>query len=369
MKFARIVGWWVLGAIGPGNPPGAGAAPAESATPTAEEVVNLAEVSITAPGTARVSLDVRVPSPRFSYFEQKPLPNGGLLYALDFIDRYRDAIIPDLVKWAAIVYFPWRDGRERGYRQWMVLYRYNGQIYAFDPLAMGGTDRQRWATSLRWEDRQKPSALLELAQAYVEEIAPASSDIVEVPLAASEDVPGDDSSWEWEDIEAGRVEGVLPSEVGREPVDLVQTIYIHEENPNPTASGEGEFGPSPGTPRSASFRWRDLFASPDGETDFFRRAAILLQPRLSQRVVLHYRQNILFFSRVRQRVTLLLFHVGERLYVYHPDYGVWRTEATLNDIRPPFVDLAQRIPYLDKIQPERVEFLDWPKPAAAGQGQ
>ena len=302
----------------------------------------------------------RVESPQFTYFEQPELERGELILALEFMDRYRESLVPGEYKWAGMLHFPVIDGQERPFFKWLCLYFYNGQMFGYDPGAAYESER-RFIVPIRYENRMDPSVLFQFAESYVEEVFPARTEEVLIYEEAlsfgdeeeSSDIP--EEYWETIDIPAGRIASILPSGKGKDPQELVRLIYRYAEEPNPGMTAVGAFGPAEEfgkTRLSWKISWKEMFAQPD----YLDVAQQLLAPRWSQKLYFHYTNDLWILPDYHGKASALAFNIGTRIYVYAPRYGVWRTDAALADLEDPeALALKLRYPGLDVI--DRVEFL------------
>ena len=99
------------------------------------EIFDLDELEVLGSKNERPDLVFKGESPQITYYTPPKLPKGEIIMALDFIDRYREAPVPGPAKWAAILSFPWIDGREQRFVEWLCLYLWDGRIYGFSPSA------------------------------------------------------------------------------------------------------------------------------------------------------------------------------------------------------------------------------------------
>ena len=295
-------------------------------------------------------------SPQLSYFDIPTLPHGDLIVALEFMDRYRDTLVPGQVKWAGMVHFPVIDGRERWYLKWICLYFYDDRMYGFDPGPEAEWQR-RFTVPIRYEDRRNPDALYRFASNYVETAFPETQE--EYYYVETADPTDPDASFEevWEtiDIPAGRIDGFLSSHKGKEAKDLVRIVYEHSEMPNPGTGTEAAMGKAKGVGRKP-FTWAGFFADLTAYTDHIEQAADMLKPRWAQPVKFHYDNKFLFWD-IKARSSGLLFNIGTRIYTYSPRYGVWRTTATIYVVEDLDVLASQPgYPGVEKVK--SVEFIN-----------
>ena len=330
----------------------------EDADPVVGEVIELNEIEVLGRSGDAPGLVFNMTSPRLAYYTPPKLPFGGLILALDFIDRYRENPVPGPRKWAGIVYFPWIDGYGRAHDQWLCLYLWNGQMYGFSPEA-GFEEERRFALALPFEERKDPVRLLALAESYIERVAPGGEEpyyVTETYGSIDEDgFVNEVETLEFNEIEPGRIAAVRSYQIGKEAIELVAMPYQYLEDPNPLPVADGEMGPAPKDP-NAKFDWGKLFDL-SLEPDPFEVARALLLPRWCQRAEIHWSEDILFFKDVRRKARVLLFNIGLQIYAYHPRYGVWRTEATLPMLRAGLG--SNLITYPGGVEPERVLILPW----------
>ena len=268
-----------------------------SAQDPLDEVVELDRLEVEGRAGKEPGLVFNMTSPRLAYYTPPKLPFGGLILALDFIDRYRENPVPGPRKWAGIVYFPWIDGYERLHDQWLCLYLWNGQMYGFSPEA-GFEAERRFAVALPFDERKDPHRLLALAESYIERVAPGG----EEPYYMTEMADygdGENEGYETEtlefiDIDPGRIAAVRKYDEGKEPIEMVKMPYQYLEDPNPQPVANGDMGPAPKDPQ-AKFDWGALFDGFSPAPHPFEVARALLYPRWCQRAVIHYEEDILFF--------------------------------------------------------------------------
>lgn len=319
----------------------------------ASGVVELDPFEVTAEAKGRPDVIFELESPRLAYYDVKTLPNGELIVALDFIDRYRASQVPGDRKWAALVYFPWIDGRDVPHRQWLCLYAWGDVTYGFSPDA-AYDDERRFAVYLPFEERRDPARLLAIAEAYLERVAPAREESYYLVTETDEEGIFDEDL-EFFEIPAGRLAPILDSERGKSHEELILMPYEYLEDPNPLPINRGEMGPVPPDPNQ-NFRWSEVFQlSPNPHP--FDRARALLMPRWSQRAEIIYEKDILFFKDLRRKARILLFNVGNKIYAYHPKYGVWQTKATLQMLQTG--QGSNLITYPGGVTPKQVFILPW----------
>lgn len=300
--------------------------------------------------------------PSFSFFETPALPKAELIVALHFVDRYREASIPGPVKWIGILHFPVLDGYERVHLKWICLYVYDGRLFGYDPSA-NREQQRRFIVPIRFEDRLNPRVLARFANSYVGTVfAAGTEDGIDDDFDDPDDADGGFGSSSFEnDIPAGRIAPVYASQRGVPPDDLVRMVYqfIEDPNPNPVETGEiGRHHPAPKTDLSFRSLLSELVATPD----HLETARQLLAPRWSQRVVFHYTSRPFFFVSWAATEEALIFNVSTRIFAYHPEFGVWQTDATVHDLSDAKRFLSRlRIPNIRDVK--SVEFVP---PAAAG---
>ncbi len=294
-------------------------------------------------------------SPQLSYFDIPTLPHGELIVALEFMDRYRDTLVPGKVKWAGMLHFPVIDGYERWHLKWICLYYYNDRMYGFDSGPEAEWQR-RFNVPIRYEDRKNPDALYRFAENYVETAFPEQQEeyyYVETmdptdPTADFEEI------WETIDIPAGRIAGFFKSHKGKEPKELVRIIYEYSEAPNPGAGSAPAMGKAKGVGRKP-FTWSGFFEELTAYSSHVEQAAEMLKPRWAQPVKFHYTNKFLFWD-IKAKANALLFNVGTRIYTYSPRYGVWRTKATIYDLED-LDTLHTKLEYPGVGGVSRVEFV------------
>ncbi len=318
------------------------------------EVFDLDELEVVGKDVERPEIVFKVDSPQLAYYTPPELPKGEVILALDFIDRYKEAKVPGPVKWAAIISFPWVDGRDRGYTEWLCLYLWSGTLYGFSPTAKFDS-QMRFAVPIPFDRKTNPEELYALASEFVEEISPADVEVVyrEDPSSSAESFapppdgfvdPSQAASMdampqlepvievEYIDIPAGRIEGWRSFDKGKKREELVSLVYLYEKDPNPDQVTSGAMGPDAEYKEANSF-WKKNFTfdfSPS--KDPYEIARELLQPRWCLKATLLYEKDVLFFKDVDHKAEVLLFAVGRPIFAYHPRYGVWRTDATLDMI-------------------------------------
>ncbi|MCC5839387.1 MAG: hypothetical protein JJT96_04610 [Opitutales bacterium] len=299
--------------------------------------------------------------PSFSFFETPKLPKAELIHALHFVDRYREARVPGPVKWIGILHFPVLDGYERVHLKWICLYVYDGRLFGYDPSALSEQQR-RFIVPIRYEDRLNPRVLARFANSYVGSVF----------AAGAEDWTGDDfddpddadggfgsSSFENE-IPASRIAPVYASQRGVPLDELVRMVYQFIEDPNPDPAETGEIGRQHPAPRT-NLNLRSLLSELTTTPDHLETARQLLAPRWSQRVVFHYTRRPFFFVSRAATEEALIFNVSTQIFAYHPQFGVWRTDATVHDLSDPKRFLSRlRIPDIREVK--RVEFVPLAKP-------
>jgi hypothetical protein len=293
--------------------------------------------------------------PTFSYYDAPTLPRGELILALEFMDRYRESPVPGAVKWAGILHFPLLDGFERPHIKWLCLYFYDDRMFGYDPSARYEYER-RFAVPIPYEDRLKPAVLLQFAESYVESVFPEGFDEVYIEESFDPDDPDGDfcGGGEYYDIPAGRIAPVFSSQQGLQPKDLVRLIYQYSEDPNPRPDADPVMGSGPRAPR-APFSWKALWQEIGTAPDHFETARLLVAPRWGQKVVFHYSSRPFFFMRKAATQEALLFNINTRVFAYHPQFGVWRTDATVHDLAEVDTFYAKlRFPGISQI--DRVEF-------------
>lgn len=295
-------------------------------------------------------------SPEISYYDVPELPNGDLVLALEFMDRYRETLIPGRVKWSGMLHLPVVDGEERPWLKWLCLYFYDDKMYGYDPTPQMTYD-QRFLVPIRYEDRKNPEALYRFAVNWVEMAFPEREE--EYYLYELDD-PTDPDSFGQEIIEtihipAGRVEGFLSSHKDKEPNELVRLVYEHSEVPNPGTGTAAKYGEAENVGK-AKFTWDDFVKGFTEFEDYIEQAAALLKPRWTQRVRFHYERQFLFWD-IDARSRGLLFNIGTRVFIYSPKWGVWRTNATIYDLDYPDT-LHTKLEYPGVQEVVRVEFVN-----------
>lgn len=319
------------------------------------EIFDLDELEVIGREAEQPDLVFKVESPQLAYYTPPKLPKGEVILALDFIDRYKDAPVPGPAKWAAIISFPWIDGRQQRFVEWLCLYLWDDRVYGFSPTAKFERN-MRFAIPISVARKTDPEVLYALAENFVEEISPADVEMIYIEnLSDSLDafsagnITGSDPAAtdgfsdqmleamityevEYIDIPAGRIEGWRPMDKGKRKEELVSLVYVYEKDPNPDQVVSGAMGPDEQYKEANSF-WKknftfDFSRSPDP----FEIARELLKPRWSIRAILHYEKDVLFFKDVDHKAEVLLFNVGRPIFAYHPRYGVWRTDATMDMI-------------------------------------
>ena len=293
--------------------------------------------------------------PSFSFYETPDLPNGELILALFFVDRYRETPVPGAVKWAGILHFPVLDGYDRVYLKWICLYAYDDRLFGYDPSAFTESQR-RFAVPIRFEDRLNPRVLARFAHRFVDTVFAADSeDWIADDFDDFDDDAAGGGGWSGGmDIPAGRIAPVYASQRGTPPDELVRLVFQYIEDPNPHPSAEAAIGGMhQRTRRPISLR--SLLAELASAPDHLATASELLSPRWNQRVVFHHTQRPFFFVRKEQAEEVLLFNVSTRVFAYHPEFGVWRTDATVFDLTRPQDFLSKlKVPGIRHVN--RVEF-------------
>lgn len=309
----------------------------------------------------------RVKSPQLAYYEQPPLERGELIMALEFMDRYRESLVPGDHKWAGMLHFPVIDGQERSHLKWLCLYFYGDRMFGYDPSAQYESDR-RFFVPISYADRMDEKVLFQFATSYVERVFPERSEeilIYEDMVTGEEDEYGyTEETWETIDIPAGRIDGVLLSQRGKKPEELVRLIYRYGEEPNPGRNSTAAFGPAEDVGKEKftwSSYWEDLTAQPDN----IEIASQMLAPRWSQKLYFHYTKDLWILPDYRGKASALAFNIGTRIYVYSPKYGVWRTDATIEDLSDR-ENFASKLQYPGLKEIDRVEFIPLAENQAEG---
>ena len=300
----------------------------------------------------------RVKSPQFTYYDQPKLERGELILALEFMDRYRESLIPGDYKWAGMLHFPVVDGEERPHMKWLCLYFYNNRMFGYDPGAEFESDR-RFLGPISYADRMNDNILFQFASSYVERIYPERTEdilIYEDMVLDEEDGSGyTEETWETIDIPAGRIDGVLVSQRGKKPEELVRMIYRYAEEPNPGRDATTAFGPAEEFGKK-KFSWKEGFDELVGYQDDIEMARQLLEPRWAQKLYFHYTKDMWILPDYRGKASALAFNIGTRIYVYSPKYGVWRTGATIEDLSDR-ENFAKKLEYPGLKKIDRVEFI------------
>ena len=293
--------------------------------------------------------------PRFVYYELPDLPNGGLILALEFMDRYRDAAIPGSMKWAGILNFPVIDGRERPYAKMICLYLYADRMWGYDPDPVYEYDR-RFSVPIQYADRANKDVLFRFATSYVERVFPGGEEEVYFEEAADPDDPYGmtEETYEMITIDPGRIAPIFSSQKGMEPEQLVRLIY-HYGEPNPRPIGEVPLGPAEDFGK-VNFSWSGFLAELGPRPDPVDLAAELVERRWSQVANFHYDQSFLGLIEWKAKRRVLLFNIGMRIYVYDDDLGVWRSNARLEDLREP-ATLKDKLNHPEIKGIREVEFL------------
>ena len=301
-----------------------------------------------------------VPTPSFAYYELDELENGSMIYALEFMDRYRELPVPGAVKWAGILHFPWVDGYGRGTLQYICLYIYDDRMYGYNPS--GDFDSQeRFYVPLRFQDRMDPERLCQLASTFVDDLSPSHEVELVVPVVdesfsdEGESVYAEYEEYEYVEIPAGRIAGFMPSDRGLEPRELVHMVYQMKGETVSTAPVE--IGKTPREPQKG-LKFGRLFNQPMGVQRDFLVARKLLEPRWAQRVIINYEKDTLFFGEVTRKRQVLLFNIGRSIYAYYPRFGIWKTEARLDDIMTPGAANG-KVSYPGGAEETRIQFLSW----------
>lgn len=277
------------------------------------------------------------PSPSFSYGEFPRLPNGTLILALEFMDRYRAAQVPGVAKWAGMVHIPVIDGHGTKWMKLVCLYWYGDRMFGLDPTARFDYDR-RFAVPIPFQQRTNPDVLFQFAVSFVERVFPGGEEeiwIEETTYEEEEEVAAiGDGYYETLYIDAGRIAPLTPSQAGKQPEELVYLLYQYQEaNTEPLASAA--MGP-PEKEKTGKFSWSDVFGDFKTPPDPVEVAQELVHPRWGRIASLSYEGKLLgVFDRPRS-LEVLLFNVGKRIYLYDPEIGTWRSDATLEG----FNDLA-----------------------------
>ncbi len=295
-------------------------------------------------------------SPQLSYYDVPELPNGDLILALEFMDRYRETLVPGKVKWSGMLFLPVIDGEERPWLKWLCLYYYNDKMYGYDPSPRMTYD-QRFEVPIRYEDRKNPEALYRFASNWVEMAYPEREE--EYYLYELDD-PTDPDSMGQEIIDTiyippGRIDSILSSHKGMDPKDLVKLVYEHSEVPNPGTGAPLEYGDAKNMGKE-KWSWDMLIKGVTEYEDYISQAAALLKPRWTQRVRFHYEKQFLFWD-IDARSRGLLFNIGTKVFVYSPKWGVWRTDATIYDLDNPDM-LHTKLEYPGVATVSRVEFVN-----------
>jgi len=127
--------------------------------------------------------------------------------------------------------------------QYLCLYMYADRMYGFNP-SMDAGYQKRFFVPLRYGDRTNRERLYRFAKAFVEDISPAREEMILVPGALESFGEEEDAyaevmdEYEYIEIDAGRIEGFLPSDRNSEAEDLVHLIYQMQGDPDPTAPTE-----------------------------------------------------------------------------------------------------------------------------------
>jgi hypothetical protein len=295
--------------------------------------------------------------PAFSLYEQQSLPRGDLIMAIHFVDQYRESEIPGPVKWIGILHFPILDGYERAHLKWLCLYAYGDRMFGYDPSPLRENLRH-FDVPIPVDERLNPKFHIRFAHGYVD--AAYGEDYVDWiademdDFEDSEDMP--DSGISGYNIPAGRIAAVLASQFGRDPDELVRLVYQYVEDPNPNPAASGEFiamDAGGGGKGSIGSFFKDLTTP---APDPLETARQLLAPRWSQRVNAHLTRYPFFFMKTTSVEQVLVFNVSTRIFAYHPIHGVWRTDATTDDLAEPSRFLSKiKIP--GDVKTNRAEFV------------
>ena len=301
----------------------------------------------------------------FSFYEQPELPRGELILALEFMDRYRDSPIPGSFKWAGLLHFPVIDGREQTYLKYICLYFYDDRMFGYDPTARYDSER-RFAVPIQYEDRMNDEVLFRFARSYVESIFPADQDIFYMDEYYDPEDPsmGYEQTMEFIDIPEGRIAPVLPSQKGKQPEELVQLVYLFSMSPNLDAGTAKALGPGEDFTRWPEYSWSAFWdAVTAAPPDPITTARSLVAPRWSRIAEYRYPKKILLLWEIEAHKRVLLFNIGEKVYAYHPRFGVWRTGAMLADVEGDGKNLSGMLRYPGiKVLPEIVFLEDPPDP-------
>jgi hypothetical protein len=308
----------------------------------------------------------RVENPTFAFYDTPELERGDLILALEFMDRYRDSVIPGDYKWSGMLHFPIIDGEERKYLKWMCLYFYNGRMFAYDPMGEYKSEK-RFFVPISYEDRMNKDVLFQFATSYVESVFPEREEDI---YLYEEDIGLEDEEYSFTEtmetiyIPAGRIAPVLSSQKKKKPEELVRLIYRYEVDPNPgkdteVAFGEGEdFG-------TTKFDYGSVWDELTGYRNNIEIARQLLAPRWSQKVYFHYTKDLWILPDMEAKASALVFNIGTRIYVYSPKYGVWRTSATIDDLADR-QNFASKLQYPGIKEIDRVEFVSPKETEAKG---
>jgi hypothetical protein len=260
------------------------------------------------------------------------------------------ALIPGSVKWSGILHFPIIDSYERPRLKWLCLYFHGDRMYGYDPAARYESERQ-FAVPIRFEDRLQPAVLATFAASYVQSIFPGGEELYESdPDPDSGDFGGE---LQFFDVPPGRIAAVFPADHGLPPIELVKMIYQYTGTADPTASAT--MGP-PADYAAGRLSWREFWQKVGTAPDYVEVARQLVAPRWGQKVIFHYMRDRWLLGEKPAQQTVLLFNVGLRVFSYHPDYGVWRTDATIHDLADArSLPAKLRFPGVPRIQ--RVEFI------------
>lgn len=322
-------------------------------------------------------------SPNFSYYDVPELPNGDLILALDFIDRYRMSLIPGKHKWAGLLNFPMIDGNDRRMNKWLCLYMYDGVMYGYDPTPRDEAAsrivtttfvgpmtvtrdpnlqmewNRRFVVPVRYEERTNPDVLYRFAESYVESVSPESEDYFNMTQIF------DESGYVEEFAiltDEARIAPIVRSQKGKDPKDLVKLVLQFYQEPNPGYLSDGSMGPDDDFMRIDLTFGLDL----SGETikkelggfkvhDYIDLAQQLVAPRWSQKVTFHYKKGFLFWD-LSNTSSILLFNVGNKLFAYSPRYGVWKTDARAEHLQDVAL-LTSKLKYPGIENVERVELI------------
>jgi hypothetical protein len=296
--------------------------------------------------------------PTFSHYEAPQLPRGELILALEFMDQYRDNPVPGQYKWAGLLHFPIIDGHDRAHIKYICLYLYDSRMFAYDPTAMREYER-RFAVPIQYGDRMNRDVLFRFAQSYVQSIFPGGEEMYYFEEAVDPEDPGAgfEETIEYIDVPPGRIAPIFSSQRGKKPEELVRLIYRYSEEPNPQPDTEVRMGRLDKDDKDEPFSWAAFWEELTAVPDPIEVARQLVAPRWARKAVFHYPQDILFLWKIQARQTVLLFNIGMRIYAYDPDFGVWRTDATISDLNGDEPPPVGKLKYPGVDQLDRVEFM------------